>query len=78
MPFGLCSVPATFQCCMTSIFLDMMWHIIEVFMDDFLTFWTSFKECLDHSELVLQRYKDTKLVLNLEKRHYMVQEGIVL
>ncbi|XP_022891808.1 uncharacterized protein LOC111406653 [Olea europaea var. sylvestris] len=39
---------------------------------------SSFDECLEHLNLVLQRCKETNLVLNWEKCHFMVQEGIVL
>ncbi|XP_073224441.1 uncharacterized protein [Cicer arietinum] len=42
MPFGLCNAPATFQRCMMSIFSDMIEKHIEVFMDDFSVFGSSF------------------------------------
>lgn len=48
------------------------------FMDDFSVFGSSFDECLEHLSLVLQQCKETNLVLNWEKCHFMVQEGIVL
>lgn len=47
-------------------------------MDDFSVFGKSFKECLEHLKKVLQRCEDTNLVLNWEKCHFMIQEGIVL
>ncbi len=50
---------------------------MEVFMDD-LVFGHSFDLCLNNLSLVLQRCQDTNLVLNWEKYHFMVQEGIVL
>lgn len=78
MPFGLCNAPATFQRCMMAIFSDMIEKYIEVFMDDFSVFGSSFDECLEHLSLVLQRCTETNLVLNWEKCHFMVQEGIVL
>ena len=78
MPFGLCNAPATFQRCMIAIFSDMVENFIEVFMDDFSVFGHSFDNCLHNLSLVLQRCKDTNLVLNWEKCHFMVQEGIVL
>lgn len=56
----------------------MVEKFIEVFMDDFSVFGTSFDECLDHLNLVLQRCRETNLVLNWEKCHFTVQEGIVL
>ena len=78
MPFGLCNAPATFQRCMMAIFLDMVEKNLEVFMDDFSLFGDTFDECLLHLSRVLQRCIDTHLVLNWEKCHFMVMEGIVL
>ena len=46
MPFGLCNAPATFQRCMMSIFTDMIEDIMEVFMDDFSVYGSSFSACL--------------------------------
>jgi hypothetical protein len=68
MPFGLCNAPATFQRCI----------IIEIFMDDFSVFGSSFEECLHHLTLVLVRRMEKNLVLNWEKCHFMVKHGIVL
>ncbi|RVX11227.1 Retrovirus-related Pol polyprotein from transposon 17.6 [Vitis vinifera] len=78
MPFGLCNAPATFQRCMLSIFSDMVERIMEVFMDDITVYGGSYKECLLHLEAVLQRCIEKDLVLNWEKCHFMVQQGIVL
>nr|GEV65815.1 DNA-directed DNA polymerase [Tanacetum cinerariifolium] len=68
----------TFQRCMMAIFHDMIEKTIYVFMDDFLVFGDSFSSCLSHLDTMLQRCKDTNLVLNWEKCHFMVKEGIVL
>ncbi|GJS42690.1 DNA-directed DNA polymerase [Tanacetum coccineum] len=74
MPFGLCNAPATFQRCMLAIFHDMIEESVEVFMDDFSIFGNSFDNCLHN----LKRCKDASLVLNWEKCHFMIKEGIVL
>ena len=78
MPFGLCNALATFQRCMTTIFSDFCEKIVEVFMDDFFMYGTSFDDCLSNLEQVLQRCEETNLVFNWEKCHFMVNEGIVL
>ncbi|GJV92599.1 reverse transcriptase domain-containing protein [Tanacetum coccineum] len=78
MPFGLCNAPATFQRCMLAIFHNMIEESIEVFMDDFSVFGDSFNKCLNNLDKMLQRCKDAHLVLNWEKCHFMVKEGIVL
>ncbi|GJY26577.1 reverse transcriptase domain-containing protein [Tanacetum coccineum] len=78
LPFGLCNAPGTFQRCMMAIFHDMIEKTMEVFMDDFLVFGSSFSTCLTHLEKMLKRCEDTNLALNWEKSHFMVKEGIVL
>ncbi|GKB10736.1 reverse transcriptase domain-containing protein [Tanacetum coccineum] len=78
MPFGLCNAPATFQRCMTTIFHDMVEDFMEVFMDDFSVFGNSFNHCLSNLDKMLARCEETNLVLNWEKCHFMVKEGIVL
>jgi len=47
-------------------------------MDEFSFYGSSFEECLHRLTLVLVRCKEKKLVLNLEKCHFMVKQGIVL
>ncbi|XP_068641934.1 uncharacterized protein, partial [Aristolochia californica] len=58
MPFGLCNAPATFQRCMMSIFSDMIGEFLEVFMDDFSVFGSSFDTCLYNLSLVLSLFTD--------------------
>ena len=78
MPFGLCNASGTFQICMMTIFSDMVEKSIEVFMDDFLVIGSTFDDCLHNLMLVLKWCMETNLVLNWEKFHFMVREGIVL
>ncbi|KAK1662136.1 hypothetical protein QYE76_050295, partial [Lolium multiflorum] len=78
MPFVLCNAPATFQRCMSAIFHGFCESIVEVFMDDFSVYGNSFDNCLRNLDKVLQRCEETNLVLNWEKCHFMVNEGIVL
>ncbi|GKB70886.1 reverse transcriptase domain-containing protein [Tanacetum coccineum] len=78
MPFGHYNAPATFQRCMLAIFHDMIEELVKVFMDDFSVFRNSFDTCLNNLDKMLQRCKDAHLVLNWEKCHFMVKEGIVL
>ncbi|GKB50981.1 reverse transcriptase domain-containing protein [Tanacetum coccineum] len=63
---------------MMAIFHDMIEETMEVFMDDFSVFGDSFSSCLSYLDKMLQRCEDTNLVLNWEKCHFMVKEGIVL
>ena len=78
MPFGLCNAPGMFQYCMMAIFSDMVKKTIEVFMDDFSVLEKSFDNCLGNLRKALIRCEETNLMLNWEKCHFMVKEGIVL
>ena len=71
MPFGLCNALATFQRCMMSIFSDLVERFMEILMDDFSVYGSSFEKCLE-------RCKEKNLALNWEKCHFMVTEGTVL
>ncbi|GJS81844.1 hypothetical protein Tco_0748385 [Tanacetum coccineum] len=51
---------------------------VKVFMDDFSIFRSSFDHYLSNLDKMLQLCKDAHLVLNWEKCHFMVKEGIVL
>lgn len=63
---------------MMSIFTDFLDEIMEVFMDDFSVCGSSFKKCMDNLERILERCVQINLVLNWEKCHFMVIEGIVI
>ncbi|GJT03912.1 reverse transcriptase domain-containing protein [Tanacetum coccineum] len=78
MSFGLCNALGTFQRCMVAIFHDMIEKTMEVFTDDFSVFGDSFSSCLSYLDMMLKWCEDTNLVLNWEKCHFMVKEGIVL
>ena len=78
IPCGLCNAHATFQRCMLSIFSDLVERNMEVYMDDITVYGGSFEECLINLETVLHRCIEKNLVLNWEKFHFMVNQGIVL
>ena len=63
---------------MMSIFSDLAEEVMEIFMDDFTVYGSSFEQCLHNLGTILQRCKDKNLALNWEKCHFMVTEGIVL
>ena len=56
----------------------MIEEIMEVFMDDFSVNGKTFDHCLEILDKVLQRCQEKDPILNLEKCHFMVREGIVL
>jgi len=78
MPFGFCNAPATFQRCMFSIFSDMVECFLEIFIDDFFVCFWWFIWWLFNLEKVLNMCEEKNLVLNWEKYHFMVTNGIVL
>nr|GEY56789.1 hypothetical protein [Tanacetum cinerariifolium] len=56
----------------------MCQDFMEVFTDDFSVFGNSFDSYLNNLSMMLARCQETNLVLNWEKCHFMVGEGIVL
>jgi hypothetical protein len=63
---------------MMVIFSDLIEKVMEVFMDDFSFYGKTFEDCLANLDKVLKRCQIADLVLNWEKCHFVVQEGIVL
>ncbi|XP_059309991.1 uncharacterized protein LOC132061144 [Lycium ferocissimum] len=61
-----------------AIFTNIVDNYVEVFMDNFSIFGDSFDDCLSHLDVVLARCEETNLVLNWEKYHFIIREGIVL
>jgi hypothetical protein len=78
MSFGLCNAPASFQRCMMVIFSDLIEKVMEVFIDDFSVYGKTFEDYLANLDKVLKWCQMAYLVLNWEKCHFMVREGIVL
>jgi len=64
MPFLLCNASVTFQRCMTVIFFDLIANIMEVLMDDFLVYGSTFDLCLENLTMGLCRCREANLVLN--------------
>ena len=52
MSFGLCNDPTTFQRCMMSMFSDLVDEAMEIFMDDFSVYGSSFEKSLESLETV--------------------------
>ena len=51
---------------------------MEVFMDDITVYGSAFDECLHNLEAILNRCIEKDLVLNWEKCHFMIPQGIFL
>ena len=63
---------------MNAMFSEFVGDCLEIFMDDFSIFGSSFDLCLSHLTCILQLCIQYNLVLSWEKSHFMVQEGISL
>jgi hypothetical protein len=61
-----------------AVFLESIEEIVEVFMDDFSVYGKTFADCLENLDKVLTRCAEVDLVLNWEKCHFMVKQGIML
>ena len=64
MSFGLCNALVTFKRCMMSMFSYLEEKAMEIFMDDFSVYGSSFEKCLENLEAILQRCQDKNLALN--------------
>jgi hypothetical protein len=78
MSFGLCNALASFQSCMMVIFYDLIEKVMEVFMDDFPVYGKTIEDCLANLDKVLKWCQMADHILNWEKCHFMVRDGIVL
>jgi hypothetical protein len=59
------------------VFSNLIEKVMEVFMDDCFVYGKTFEDCLANLNKVLKRCQMADLVLNWEKCHFMVREGIV-
>jgi hypothetical protein len=60
------------------VFSEFIEENAEVFIDDFSVYGKKFVDCLPTLDKVLTRCVEVDLVLNWEKCHFMVKQGIVL
>ena len=67
MPFGLTNAPATFQNLMNETFQGLLRKFVLVFFDDILIYSSSWKEHLQHVEIVLKLLQQEKLYAKLSK-----------
>jgi hypothetical protein len=63
---------------MMAIFSNLIEKVMEVFINEFFVYGKTFEDCLANLHKVLKRCQLADLVLNWEKWHFMVREGIVL
>eukprot|EP00253_Pinus_taeda_P017782 PITA_17782 len=78
LPFGVCNAPATFQRAVLSIFAELVHDSVEIYMDDFTPYRSSFQEALSNLGKVLSKCIEMNLSLSPEKCEFLMIEGTVL
>ena len=72
MPFGLCNAPATFERLMDQVLQGLRWStstITMVYLDDIISFGTTFEDALDNLTLIFERLRTYGLQLKSTKCH---------
>ena len=54
MPFGLCNAPATFERVMDRVLQGLRWSRCLVYLDDIISFGTTFEDALDNLTLIFE------------------------
>jgi hypothetical protein len=63
---------------MMAVFSEFIEEIVKVFMDNSSIYGKTFVDCLENLDKVLTRCAEVDLVLNWEKCHFMIKQGVVL
>ena len=69
MPFGLCNAPATFERLMDQVLQGLRWSRCLVYLDDIISFGTTFEDALDNFTLIFERLRTYALQLKSTKCH---------
>lgn len=74
MPFGLSSLPQTFQRLMNNTLKDFIPDLLLVYLDDILIYAKDFDEHLERLEKVFKRMRELGLKLNPKKCSFFLKE----
>ena len=69
MPFGLCNAPATFERLMDQVLQGLRWSRCLVYLDDIISFVTTFGDALDKLKSIFERLRMFGLQLKSTKCH---------
>jgi len=78
MPFGLSNAPASFQRMMDRVFKDYKGKFVSVYLDDITIYSKTFKDHLQHLQLVFNRLREVDLKLGEEKCEFAKTELCLL
>jgi hypothetical protein len=67
MPFGLCNAPSTFQREMNTLFKDVLYEFVLVYLDDIIVFSKTRDEHIRHLRIVFDLLTKENLKLKLSK-----------
>ena len=67
MLFGLCNAPATFERLMDRVLQGLWWTSCLVYLDDIISFESSFRDALDNLTLIFERLRSYGLQLKSTK-----------
>jgi hypothetical protein len=71
MPFGLCNAPSTtFQREMNTLFKDVLYEFVLVYLDDIIVFSKTMDEHIRHLRIVFDLLTQENLTLKLSKRNF--------
>ena len=69
MPFGLCNAPATFERLMDRVLQGLRWSRCLVYLDDIISFGSTFDDALTSLTLIFERLRSYGLQLKSTKCH---------
>ena len=69
MPFGLCNAPATFERLKDRVLQRFRWSRCLVYLDDIISFGSTFGDALDNLTLIFERLRSYGLQLKSTKCH---------
>lgn len=70
LSFGLCSAPATFQYLADTLFAELKWKKVLVYLDDIIVFAENYSEFLENLKEVLLKLREAGLTLKPSKCHF--------
>lgn len=74
MPFGLCNVPATFQCLMQCCLGGQVSETLLIYLDDVIVYSPDFSSHLEHLDSVFEKLSHYGLKLQPDKYHFFKPE----